>query len=94
MCPAGVKADAAPGQWSYSLGRCRGIELGDQLWLTRYILLRLSEQFKIIASLDPKPVPGDWSGCGAVVKYSTADSRCPVKGLPTIDTHIRHLQQV
>lgn len=91
---AGLKAAAAPGQWSYSIGPCQGIALGDQLWLSRYILLRLTEQFKLIASLDPKPVPGDWSSSGAFVKYSTADTRNPAVGLRAIDAHIRSLQQV
>lgn len=36
-----------PGQWSYTVGPCRGIELGDHVWLSRYLLLRLSEQFKV-----------------------------------------------
>ena len=38
-----------PGQWSYTVGPCRGIELGDHVWLSRYLLLRLSEQFKVSA---------------------------------------------
>jgi hypothetical protein len=47
---AGSLADAVPGQWSYNIGPCRGIELGDHLWLSRYLLLRLSEQFKVTNS--------------------------------------------
>ena len=43
----GSVADAVPGQWSYTIGPCRGIELGDHLWLSRYLLLRLSEQFRV-----------------------------------------------
>ncbi|KAK9802057.1 hypothetical protein WJX73_008544 [Symbiochloris irregularis] len=89
----GLTAAAAPGQWSYNLGPCQGVELGDQLWLSRYILLRLTEQFKVIASLDPKPVPGDWCSSGAPVKYSTADTRNPAVGLHAVDAHIRCLQQ-
>ena len=69
------------------------MELGDQLWLSRYILLRLTERFNLVASLDPKPVPGDWSGSGAPVKYSTAETRDCSKGLTAVDTHIRLLQQ-
>lgn len=69
------------------------MELGDQLWLSRYILLRLTERHNIVASLDPKPVPGDWSGSGAPVKYSTAETRDPNKGLSAVDSHLRLLQQ-
>lgn len=47
---AGSRPDSIPGQWSYTMGPCRGIELGDHLWLSRYLLLRLSEQFKVRAT--------------------------------------------
>ena len=65
---AGGHSEAALGQWSYCIGPCRGIELGDQLWVSRYILLRMADQFRFRASLEPKPVPGDWQGNGAHVK--------------------------
>jgi glutamine synthetase len=65
---AGGHAEAALGQWSYCVGPCRGIELGDQLWASRFILLRMADQFRLTASLDPKPLPGDWPGNGAHVK--------------------------
>ena len=69
MLPAtGGHAEAALGQWSYCVGPCRGIELGDQLWVSRFILLRIADQFRYRASLEPKPVPGDWQGNGAHVK--------------------------
>jgi len=53
---AGCQPEAVPGQWSYNIGPCRGIEFADQLWMSRFILHRLSEHFQLIASLDPKPV--------------------------------------
>lgn len=53
---AGAQAEPVPGQWSYSLGPCIGIHFADQLWMSRFILLRLSEHFQLVASLDPKPV--------------------------------------
>lgn len=65
---AGGHSEAALGQWSYCIGPCRGIELGDQLWVSRFILLRMADQFRFRASLEPKPVPGDWPGNGAHVK--------------------------
>ena len=66
---AGCNAGTVPGQWSYSLGPCSGIQLGDQLWLSRYLLMRCAERQRVIASLDPMPVPGNWSGCGAAIQY-------------------------
>ncbi|CAL8465723.1 g5259 [Coccomyxa elongata] len=90
---SGSRPDSIPGQWSYTVGPCRGIELGDHLWLSRYLLLRLSEQFKVIASTDPKPVPGDWSGNGAAIKYSTRETREEGKGWFVIQEHLKRLQQ-
>ena len=32
--------------------------MGDDLWVARYILHRVAEDFGVVASLDPKPMPG------------------------------------
>jgi glutamine synthetase len=46
------------------VGPCEGISGADQLWISRYILKRVGEQFGVIVSFDPKPIPGDWNGSG------------------------------
>ena len=38
----------------------------------RYILHRVAEDFGVIATLDPKPMPGDWNGAGGHCNFSTA----------------------
>lgn len=65
-----------PGHWSYKVGPCEGVDIGDQIWLSRYLLSRCSENFNLQVSLEAKPVPGDWPSCGAFVKYSTTQTRC------------------
>ena len=43
--------------WSYSLLPMSPITASDQLWMSRYILMRVAEDFKVSVSFAPETIP-------------------------------------
>ncbi|XP_040001607.1 glutamine synthetase-like [Xiphias gladius] len=88
----GTNAEALASQWEFQVGPCEGIEMGDHLWMARYILHRVCEDFWVVASLDAKPIKDRINTSGCHTNFSTKEMRSE-GGLQYMEEAIRRLSK-
>ncbi len=70
----GVNAEVAKGQWEFQIFGKGSKKAADEVWIARYLLVRLCEKYGVDVNFHCKPLgaDADWNGSGMHANFSTA----------------------
>lgn len=71
----GINAEVMLGQWEYQCFGKGAKDAADQVWLSRFLLIRTAEKYGVEVDIRPKPVKGDWNGSGMHANFSNTHIR-------------------
>ena len=68
----GINAEVAKGQWEFQIFGKGSKSAADEMWMARYLMLRLSEKYGVDIEFHCKPLGDtDWNGSGMHANFST-----------------------
>lgn len=68
----GINQEVAAGQWEFQIFAKGAKKAGDEIWVARYLLERLTEEYGYYIEFHPKPIKGDWNGSGMHANFSNS----------------------
>jgi len=72
----GTNGEVAAGQWEWQIFAKGAKQAGDEIWIGRYLMERLSEKYGGYIEYHPKPLGDtDWNGSGMHANFSNSTTR-------------------
>ncbi|MEO1972197.1 MAG: glutamine synthetase beta-grasp domain-containing protein [Pirellulaceae bacterium] len=72
----GINGEVAAGQWEFQVFAKGARRAGDEVWVARYLLARVGENYGYSIEYHPKPLGQlDWNGSGMHANFSNGEMR-------------------